>query len=379
MSKWNAMWGNATSVTERREAEYAKNITLRYSIKCNFDASKIRIRFSNICGDEAVCISKAFVAVYKGGSAIDKETLTQLTFASQESAKMEAGCDIMSDEVEFECKKGCDIAVSMYFKDMTQLRSSVITDSTTSEFFFAHGDWAEAEELPMDLRVVSAACHFLNTVEVLTDDAARTLVLYGDSITAQTWPDRLNMKLLENGINAAAIRRGVSGSRVLGQYDALQYAHYGLSGKNRFVRECTMAGADTVLIFHGINDLIHPDGINPYRPMSNFPTLDEMKEGYRYYIAEARKLGLKVYMATLLPIEGWRTYADFREELRVQVNEWIRTTDEIDGVIDFDAAVRDEVNPKALKAEYNSGDCLHPSGKGAQALADTAFGVLFCG
>lgn len=44
---------------------------------------------------------------------------------------------------------------------------------------------------------------------------------------------------------------------------------------------------------------------------------------------------MKVYIGTLIPIEGWRTYAYFRENLRNEVNEWIRTTDEIGGVIDF--------------------------------------------
>jgi lysophospholipase L1-like esterase len=219
--------------------------------------------------------------------------------------------------------------------------------------------------------------YFLNTIDVLTDDDARTIVIFGDSITAQSWPERLMLKYLENGRKIAPIRRGVSGARVLGQYDCLEYAHYGLSGRNRFVRECgSCTGADTVLVFHGINDIIHPDGINPFRPMSNFPTLEEMVEGFRYYIAEARKMGLKVLFATILPIEGWRTYADWREELRCRVNDWIRTTDEIDGYVDFDAVIKDEHNAKALKKEYDSGDHLHPSGAGAQVLAEEFYKMV---
>ena len=29
-TKWVACWGNATSITDQKEAMYAKNITLRY-------------------------------------------------------------------------------------------------------------------------------------------------------------------------------------------------------------------------------------------------------------------------------------------------------------------------------------------------------------
>ena len=75
-----------------------------------------------------------------------------------------------------------------------------------------------------------------------------------------------------------------------------------------------------------------------------------MIEGLRFYIRTARASGLRVYMGTLLPIEGWRTYADFREKLRSEVNQWIRTTDEIDGCVDFDRAVCDPEHPTAFAA-----------------------------
>lgn len=370
------MWGTATSIAERREGNYAKNITLRYALKAVLDGEKLRVRFSNICGSEPVQITAASVAPYLGASEIDTAAMLPLTFNGAREGIIEPGGELVSDETEFRCRKGEDIAVSLYFKEITEFMSGVFTEGPSQENFFANGCYADAAELPRDFRMPTTMTYFLNTIDVLTEDSARTVILFGDSITAQSWPDRLNRHFLDNGDNIAAIRRGVCGTRVLGQYDCLQYAHYGLSGKNRFVRECSAAGADTVLVFHGINDIIHPDGINPYRPMSNFPTLEELVEGYRYYIAEARRMGLKIYFATLLPIEGWRTYKPWREDLRVKVNEWIRTTDEIDGFVDFDAAVRDPQNPRVLRKECNSGDSLHPSGLGAQALADAFYEML---
>jgi lysophospholipase L1-like esterase len=74
-------------------------------------------------------------------------------------------------------------------------------------------------------------------------------------------------------------------------------------------------------------------------------------------------------MGTLLPIYGWRTYAPFREELRNAVNDWIRTTDLIDGCIDFDKAVRDVNKPEAFAQGYDSGDHLHPSLLAYQRMA----------
>ena len=165
------------------------------------------------------------------------------------------------------------------------------------------------------------------------------------------------------GRTIAVIRKAASGTRILRQYDNITYDSYGLKGETRFPREIQVAGADTVLIQHGINDIIHPVGtdVNRFRPWSDLPTAAEMIEGLRFYIRTARASGLRVYMGTLLPIEGWRTYADFREKLRSEVNQWIRTTDEIDGCVDFDRAVCDPEHPTAFAAGYDSGDHLHPS------------------
>ncbi|MCQ2433079.1 MAG: GDSL-type esterase/lipase family protein, partial [Clostridia bacterium] len=155
------------------------------------------------------------------------------------------------------------------------------------------------------------------------------------------------------------------------------YRAYGASGPVRFVQECTTAGADTVVILHGINDIIHPDGINPVRPMSDLPTKEELIDGFRQYIAWARELGLRVYLCTILPIEGWRTYLPFREELRCAVNDWIRTQTEADGVVDFDLVMRREDNPSAMQEQYDSGDHLHPSAKGNQIMSDCVYEALF--
>ena len=74
-------------------------------------------------------------------------------------------------------------------------------------------------------------------------------------------------------------------------------------------------------------------------------------------------------MGTLLPMKGWRTYAHFREELRQEVNQWIRSSNEFEGVLDFDEVVRDKEDPAKLSQECDSGDHLHPSEIGYEKMA----------
>lgn len=134
--------------------------------------------------------------------------------------------------------------------------------------------------------------------------------------------------------HTSVIRQVMSGTRILRQYDCITYDSYGLKGSNRFSHEIPTSGADTIIIQQGINDIIHPVGcdINPFRPMSDLPTAEELIDGLKWYVDQAHALGLSVYIGTLLPIEDWRTYAPFREELKNQVNEWIRLTDGFEDV-----------------------------------------------
>jgi lysophospholipase L1-like esterase len=175
----------------------------------------------------------------------------------------------------------------------------------------------------------------------------------------------------EGYAKTAVIRRATSGSRILRQYSCLTYESYGLSGANRFAHEVPTDGADTVIIQQGINDIIHPVGeeVNVFRPMSDLPTVEELIEGLKTYIAQARSFGYKVYVGTLLPMGGWRTDAPFRQEMRHAYNEFIRTTDLIDGCIDFDRALEDPEKPNWFRKEYDSGDHLHPSKAGYERMA----------
>ena len=373
--KFVSMWGNAISIADRKPENYAKNLTLRYPIHPAFDGDKLKITLDNFCGTENVTISEVYVATAKaqGSKEIVEETVVPVTFGGKQSVTIPQKEAVVSDEIPFAVKKGTDISVSIYLADFTQMRSAVLITGPLSKGFYSVGNFAAKQVLPLELTRNTNWFYFLSNIEVLTEKENRSIICYGDSITSQAWPDYLALRVeAEKKGHTAIVRRAASGTRILRQYDNITYDSYGLKGAIRFPREAKVSGADTVIIQHGINDIIHPVGVevNPFRPWSDLPTAKEMIEGLTSYIEIARDYGLKVYMGTLLPIYGWRTYEPFRNDLRNEVNEWIRTTDKIDGCIDFDKAVRALDKPEAFAEGYDSGDHLHPSDLAYRKMAE---------
>ncbi len=368
-TKWVACWGNATSITDRKECVFAKDITLRYPIKIVFAGTKLRFRFSNLTGTENVNMTKAFVARQNGAYSP-----VPITFGGSDNVVIEPGKEVESDEVSFSVAAGEMVDVSMYFADYTQMNAGTLITGPLSKGKYSYGNFASERELPLDLTRNTNWFYFLNTIDVLTEEKNHALVCYGDSITAQSWPDYLAMRAWEEGYHdVAVIRRAVSGTRILRQYDCITYQAYGLKGATRFPIEMNVAGAEAVIIQHGINDIIHPVGVevNPFRPWSDMPTCEEMEKGMEeIYVRHARHLGLQVWSGTLLPIYGWRTYNDEREAMRQRFNAWLRESPLFDGCVDFDVAVRDAGNIVSFASGYDSGDHLHPSESAYKAMAE---------
>lgn len=363
-TNWVSVWGNAVSVAENRPERYARDITIRYPIHIPFGGSAVRLTFDNYCGTEPITLNKT--TVFYGG------IFYPVFFGGSREVTIPAGERVVSDGLKVMLNEGELIQVSFYLKDFTLMRSVVYACGPLSEGMYANGDETENAKIDILTSRKTHLFYFLSNVSVLTEDGNRAIVCYGDSITAQNWPDELALRCFTEGYSkTAVIRRATSGSRILRQYDCLQYESYGLSGENRFTHEVPTDGADVVIIQQGINDIIHPVGedVNVFRPMSDLPTVEQLIEGLKTYIAKARSFGYKVYVGTLLPMGGWRTDAPFRQEMRHAYNEFIRTTDLIDGCIDFDKALRDPEKTDYFLPEYDSGDHLHPSPKGYRRMA----------
>jgi lysophospholipase L1-like esterase len=198
----------------------------------------------------------------------------------------------------------------------------------------------------------------------------------GDSITDgmrstpnrnQRWPDGLARRLAQaGGPPTAVLDLGISGNRLLSDSPC-----YGQALARRFGHDVLdQPGVTTAIVLIGINDInfaampAHA-GLDCDVPHTQVDAND-LIAGYRQVVAAAHQAGVRVLLATLTPA----SLPPPREEMRQQVNHWIRSGGGADGLIDFDAALRDGAAPTRLQARYDSGDHIHPSDAGYAAMAD---------
>jgi lysophospholipase L1-like esterase len=206
------------------------------------------------------------------------------------------------------------------------------------------------------------------------------VVAFGDSLTeggggiAHPWPAVLSARLARRaGANPVrVVNAGISGNRLLRD-------DFGPSGLRRFERDALgEPGVRWVVVLEGINDLGFAGSVEPGAARV---TAEQLIGGYRQLIARARAVGVKVHGGTLLPFEGAGSgyFTPDKEAVRQAVNAWIRSSGEWDGVVDFDAAVRDPRQPGRLRPEYDDGDHLHLNQAGQTALGEAVDLGLFGG
>jgi lysophospholipase L1-like esterase len=207
--------------------------------------------------------------------------------------------------------------------------------------------------------------YFLAGVDVLRSARVGTVVALGDSLTDgdasadasavdrnARWPDLLARRLGHVGV----LNAGIAGNRVLAD-------GAGDSAPHRLDRDVlTQPGVRWVVFFEGINDLYNRGG-----------TAADLVAAYQQIIERTHAHGLPIYGVTLTPAG----FTDDRENERLAVNAWIRTSGQFDAVIDFDAVVRDPANPAFPLPAFDGGDHLHFTVAGYQALANSIDLSLF--
>jgi lysophospholipase L1-like esterase len=387
---WITTWATSPQAGTPNSREALLNIdnqTVRERVRISIGGSDIRLRFSNEFGSSPLLIGAATVAISTDAQGIKGESIRNVTFEGNNSITIPAGAPVLSDPMKFPVIPGSEISISIYFPKR-------VTTPTLHAFAFKHavvsrrGDFSHAEKI--DPAATSTASISVTAVLVSAQPPQRLIVAFGDSITDgdgstvdadNNWPSNLIRRTAKTSKAAtlAVVNEGIVGNRLLRDGDI-----FGVSALARFDRDAlVLPGITHIVLLEGLNDIGFPgakmDGQYLADPAET-RSVQDITDAYRQLISRAHARGLKIIGATITPCKGVDIpgyYSEAKEATRQAVNKWIRTAGAFDGVIDFDAVVRDPEHPTQLLPKFASKDHLHPNDDGYKAMADSIDLKLF--
>jgi lysophospholipase L1-like esterase len=357
---WVGTWTASPVAEPNPHHTFAQDTTLRQTVHISLGGSKIRITLTNELGIEPLIIGNATVAI----------TAPQnLTFSGQPTITIPPGAVAVSDPIALNLPPLSDLTIGLYLpaQTLTTLTLHNFADTTNED---APGNQLLSPTLTNPHK--NTYFQFIKDVEVDAPTAA-SIVTLGDSITdgaASTrdanhrWPDILAQRLHANPAtqNIAVLNAGIGGNRIL-------HNDFGPNALARFDRDVlAQAGVKYLILLEGINDI--GNAYSPSNPRDPV-TASDLITGFTQLARRAHTHGIKVYGATLTPFVGAGYSSPAGEAVRQAFNQWIRTTPEFDGVIDFDRATRDPANPSTFAPANDSGDHLHPGDTGYKTMGNS--------
>ncbi|MBQ8162685.1 MAG: hypothetical protein IJ083_18315 [Clostridia bacterium] len=356
-------WGNyCTNYTFFYMPSSFDNQTLRAVLTLGISGSGLTIEFSNKHGAEPVVLDHVSFAPVAEGTQSDivPDSAQDVLFSGETYVSIPAGETVISDVITVPVQAGGQYAVSYYIAGQYQTSSGNAFNAvvyTAGE----NGDHVADAEVNGE---IAAVVPYLRSIRVITEDeAAKAFVIVGDSTSSNAWPGMLQARLEEVGLdNISVIPRAVSGNRLM--VDA-ESPFFGEGAVNRFDEDVYGTdGVFAVLIKIGVNDLFHPvtSGTEAF-------TVEEMIAAEEALAESAHAHGLKVYMMTITPFNGYESrgygnvWTEDLEQMRLAWNDWIRTTDCIDGYVDLCPGMTDPADATMLLDKYTV-DHLHPSDLG---------------
>lgn len=377
---WTSAWMTSLQAIPQRavlpplyQAPEVGGRTVRQIVYPTLSGGTVRLHVSNRYATTPLDITHMRVAPARGTTGATTGAGIAVTFAGQAQLRLPPGGEADSDPISLAVTAHQPYAISTQMGPQQRLQAWHRVASQTS-YVSAPGD--HTQDTAADaFRTRFTQFAWVTSLAVPQTSAGAVLAI-GDSITDgmrstpgsnRRWPDALSRRLGTSVAQPPAVlNAGISGNRLLSDSPC-----YGERLVTRVEHELeNQPGVHTVIVLIGINDInfaaMPPhSGLDCDEPHTAV-SADSLIAGYRRVIDTARRHHVRVLLGTLTPAG----LPPAREALRTAVNQWIRSTRESDGVVDFDAALRDPARPASLRKNYDSGDHIHPSDAGYAAMAE---------
>ena len=363
---WVGTWGTAPQLVETNNNPPSPglgNNSLRQIVQVSIGGEQVRLKLTNEFSTGATEIKAVELALAKtAGSSpeIDEASTVSLTFNGKAGVTMPAKGTAVSDPVSFKIGGRQNVAITIHYGSASSTSVSGHPGSRTTSYLKA------GNTTDFNNAVKTDHWYTIQTLEVEAPETAGAVAILGNSITdgrgsttnqQNRWADVLSRRLLENEPTkqVGVLNMGIGGNCVLG-------GGLGPAAVNRYQRDLFgQEGVKWIILFEAVNDL---GGSN-----NGVQTAKSIIGVYKQIIREAHQKGIYVFGATITPFKGNSYYTVDHEKGRSTLNKWIRTTKMLDGVIDFDKAVRNPEDTIAMQSQFLfENDWLHLNAKGYETM-----------
>lgn len=385
-SEWAGSW--ATAVTRGNSVGLTNtglnDQSVRMVVHVSVGGPALRVRLSNLYGEQAVKVGRATVArpntaTVDDVSDIDPASLRPLAFTGAASATMNRGAELLSDPLTFPVADDSDLVVTLHFP--TPTGPTTFHGQSQQNNFIGAGDLTAAAD-GAGFTIRPTCCwFFLSGIDVQRKTSPGAVVVLSDSMgdgngstvnANRRWPDLLSDRLLADRPDKrtpGVLNLSLAGNRL--NHEGTEpgdgnYPGYFQLGPNAAARlnedVFAQTGVRTVVTHLGINDIW----------MSN-DSSEAIIATLRQINQQLQQRGLTSLVATLTPYEGHGApgvWTPQKEATRQAVNAYLRGSREFDGLLDFDRVLRDPARQSQLLPAYDSGDHIHPNDAGNQAMAN---------
>lgn len=372
------------------------DVTVRTVVTLSADGTKIRIKVSNRYGTQNLKINGMTVAKSIKDSKIDVNSLKIITFKDgYPSVTLAPGQEIYSDPIRFDATCNDKIAITTYISDFLNSNTMGLSGADT---YITTGDAQREEDFDMlktviddkkaldiiagllegfgmgDSINVQLAYSFIKiipcvtAVDVLSGDGGYSVVVAGDSTVANNFPLYLSQKLYqdENITNIGVVGAGIPGNCLINSGLGLGSYLYADSLSKRFLEDVlNQSGVKYVIIKIGANDIIEPvcsGSTNTYQPSAQ-----QIIAAYSKLFKACHNADVKVIAVGITQWKGTtgdyfgdggtyiRSSDEFQAdwEIAKEVNEWLSSTNEHDGYVDFYDVSKNPIDPDALLPDYS--------------------------
>lgn len=363
---WVGTWGTAPQLVENNNNPPSPglgNNSLRQIVQVSIGGERVRLKLTNEFSASSTQIKAVELAVAKtagSSSEIDESTTVSLTFDGKAGVTMPAKGKAVSDPVDFKIGPRENVAITIHYGSASSTSVSGHPGSRTTSYLKSGNTTNFSGATKTD--------HWYNilALEVEAPEEAGAVAILGNSITdgrgsttnqQNRWADVLSRRLLDNEPTSqvGVLNMGIGGNCVLG-------GGLGPTASSRYQRDLLgQEGVKWIILFEAVNDL---GGAG-----NGVQTAKRIIDVYKQIIREAHEKGIYVFGGTITPFKGNSYYSADHEKGRSTINQWIRTTKMLDGVIDFDEAVRNPLDPEAMQSKFLfENDWLHLNAQGYETM-----------